>query len=261
MRDIFTGRLSPRISIIYSPFSGTGKSTALSIIAKTLGGEYAFVADLNLLLEDRATKAKIKNKRLVVIQDLPKNWKDFEWLKMVTGEDRVTFRAFLKDTETGDNKMKIWASGNYLSKIPNIHKAQMYTRRLSIINNTRQEPYPENPELIELIVKNESEKIISWILNLSDSECEYENGVIVRKEWEQIASPEIEFLEKYYRATTTESKITVRQIISNCYRITKQKIDVPTMLGSLKALGYSQWSNTIMNIEDAAKDSKNQSLN
>lgn len=259
LKAIFNNRIDSRISIIYGK-SGVGKSTGLTILAEILGNEYAFVVELNLFLEDRATRAKIKGKRLLIFQDLPKEWKDFTTLKTLTGELKKSERGFQKDTETFDNKLKIWASGNYLAEIPEIEKDAMYTRRLSLINNTRTEPYKEDSAFADRIIKNESEKIISWIINLTDEECEYENRETVQTEWENIASPEIKYLNHNYQTSATESSEPIMKIIKECFKSTSQNISLKQMMKSMRGLGYVIKNNTILNIEPILSDKKNQKL-
>jgi len=215
---------------------------------------------LKPLLEDKFIKAKINGKRLLVLQDLPKEWKDFTTIKTITGETKKSERGFMKDLVTFDNKIKIWASGNYLAQIPEIEKNAMYTRRLSLLHNARQEPYNENPEFAEKIIKEESEKIISWILNFSDKECQYENRETVQKEWESIASPEIEYLNRNWQSSENETKKSVMSIVKECYDKTGENISITQMIKSLKGLGYAVKNNMIFYIESMPIDKKNQKV-
>lgn len=259
LRAILQNRLDPKISIIHG-LSGVGKSTNLTILAEILGDEYALTVELNQLLEDKFIKAKIEGKRLLVLQDLPEEWKDFTIIKTITGETRKTERGFLKDSVTFDNKLKIWASGNYLAQIPEIEKDAMYTRRLSLLHNTRQEPYPENQKLAETIKKEEAEKIISWILNFSDEECQYEDKDTVRKEWENISSPEIEYLKNHWQPTTIDTKKPVMNIVHECYEKTGFKVPITRMIKSIKGVGYAVKYNMVFNIEPRLLDKKNKQV-
>jgi len=259
LKAIFNNRMDSRISVIHG-LSGVGKSTPLTILAKVLRNEYAFVVELNLFLEDRATRAKIKGKRLLVFQDLPKEWKDFTTLKTLTGELLKTERGFQQDSSTFDNKLKIWASGNYLADIPEIEKDAMYTRRLSLINNTRIEPYKEDSAFADKITEEEGEKIISWIVNLTDEECEYEDKAIVQTEWEGIASPEIKYLNHNYQTSGIESSEPIMKIIKECHKSTSHNVSLKQMLKSMRSLGYVIKNNTITNIEPILHDTTNQKL-
>jgi phage/plasmid-associated DNA primase len=249
LRSIFNSRVDSKISIIYGN-SGTGKSTPLVILVMLLGDEYGFTVELNQFLNDRATRAKIIGKRLLVFQDLPKEWKDFTTLKTITGELRKSERGFHQDEVQFDNKLKIWASGNYLAEIPQDEKDAMYTRRLSLIHNTRTIPYEENSEFVDDIISKEGEKIVSWIVNLADEQCQYEDKDAVQKEWEGIASPEIDYLQKHYQNSVVESNKAVMVLVKECKKATGGNITLSQMLKSLRGLGYVIRNNIVTNIED-----------
>lgn len=248
LKSIFVNYLDPKISIIYGQ-SGVGKSTPLAILTEILG-DYALTVELKQFLADKFIKAKINGKRLLVFQDMPKEWKDFTTLKTLTGEQRKTERGFMQDSVTFDNKLKIWASGNYLANIPEDEKDAMYTRRLSLIHNIRTKAYKEDSTLADKIVKEEGQKIISWILNFPDDECRYEDAETIKKEWENISSPEIEYLEKYYTMSDNETFISVKKIIDLFKQKTQQSISVQQMAKSLTGLGYEIKNNIIKNITD-----------
>ena len=249
LRSIFVNYLDPKISVLYGN-SGVGKSTPLLILVETLGEQYALSVELTQFLEDPFIRAKIIGMRLLVFQDLPREWKDFTTLKTLTGEQRKTERGFQQDSVTFDNKLKIWASGNYLAKIPEFEQDAMYTRRLSLIHNTRKEAHKEDPTFAEKIVKNEGEKIVSWILNFSDEECQYENKEIVQTEWEETASPEIAFLNKHYQLSNIPNDISVMRIVKNFQEKYQQRISIEQMVKTLKSMGYAVRNNIISNIED-----------
>lgn len=259
LKAILSNRLDPKISIIHGE-SGVGKSTPLTILARVLG-DYAFVAELDQLLTDKFIKAKIKDKRLVVLQDMPQNYKDFSQIKSLTGEELKQERGFHQDSETFENKIKIWGSCNYLAKIPDNEKNSMYSRRLSLVHNTRITPHKENPLLSEQVAKEEGEKIISWIFNLSAKECEYEDPQTVKKEWESLSNPEVEYLDKFWKlkTDTTDSSISVIQIKRDfeskflIERTLKQFKEV------LKEQGFIEQRNVIVNIEPVIQP-KNQGV-
>lgn len=126
----------------------------------------------------------------------------------------------------------------------------MYTRRLSLIHNIRKEAYPENGSFIDEIIGQEGEKIISWILNLSDEDCKYEDPRTVRREWENLSSPEIEYLEKYYeiRLDGEESKISIISVIRDFEEKTGGFIDIKQMGKVLRNQGYVVRYNIIENM-------------
>jgi len=253
LKAIFSGYLDPRISVIYG-LSGVGKSTGLTILVDILG-DYALAVDLDAFLKDSFIRAKIKGLRLLVFQDLPQEWKDFTQIKTITGEPSKSERGFHQDVVKFTNKLKIWGSGNYLAAIPENEKNAMYSRRLSLIHNNKQEPYPENSHLIEDVVRDEAEKIISWILNIPDEDCEYEDSKIIREEWEKIASPEIEFLEKYYDVIG-DSDVSVISIVKHFKEKMNISITVDRMAKALKNLGYVNKFNIIKNITKLPESAK-----
>lgn len=248
LRSALSNYLDSRISIIHG-LSRVGKSTGLNILAKVLD-QYALAIELNLFLEDKFIRAKVKGLRLLVFQEVPENWKHFSTIKALTGEQLKSERGFMQDSCKFENKLKIWASGNYLPKIPENEKNSMYTSRLSLIQNNRKEPYAENPKLLDEIAKNEGEKIISWILNLDDSECKYEDSKTLKEAWENLASPEIDYLENNYETTSDKNDTSIMTIIKNFRDRNPEKVmDINTMKDALESQGFIIKYNIIKNLK------------
>ena len=250
LRAIFTNYLDPKISVLYGA-SGVGKSTPLLILTQVVGEQYALTVELTQFLEDKFIRAKILGKRLVVFQDIPKQWKEFSTIKTLTGEQRKTERAFMQDSVTFDNKIKIWASGNYLAEIPEHEQDAMYTRRLSLIHNVRKTAHKEDPTFADKIVVEEGEKIVSWILNFDDAECEYEDKDTVRKEWEETASPEIAYINEHWQLSDYKNEMSVGKLVKDYQSLYQQRISIDQMAKTLKILGFSVYNNIIKNIEKA----------
>ena len=247
LRSILRNYLDPKISITHG-LSGVGKSTGPEILVIVLG-VYALSVSLDDFLNDRFIRAKIKGIRLLVFQDLPKVWSDFSQIKTLTGEQLRTERGFMQDAISFESKLKVWASCNYLPRIPEDEQNAMYSRRLSLIHNVRQEQYPEDSALIGRVAMEEGEKIISWILNLTDEECKYEDGKTVKAEWEVLASPEIGYLTTNWEFSDTDSKIPVIALVDDLKEKTGEEINIKQMSDALKNRGYVIEKNMIKNIK------------
>lgn len=257
LRSIFSGYHDPRISVLHG-ISRVGKTTLLSIICKLLGDEYAYSVDLEIFLEDRATMSEIVGKRLVVFQDLPENWKNFVPIKNITGESQINIRGFNKKAENTPNKIKIFATANQLPAIKESVKNAMYSARLSLIHNIEKKQFKEDGQLEKRIIENEGEKIISWIINLSDKECAYEDKDTIEKEWEELANPQEKWLESEYVITTDlDNKIPVKSLCNlfEAWSENSMKISIEQMTISLKTLGYSVYDNIVKNIITKPKPS------
>ena len=250
LRSVLSNYLDPKITVTHGN-SGVGKSTGLVILVILLK-DYALTLELDQLLSDKFIKAKTKNKRLLVLQDMPSTYKDFAAIKALTGEQQRTERGFMQDASTFENKLKIWGTGNYLAKIPENEKNAMYSRRLSLIHNIRELPYPEDSTLVDRIVKEEGEKIISWIVNLPDDECKYEDPQTVRREWENLSSPELEYLEKYWEINTSmdDSSISVMRVKRNFEEKYQMAISMKQFVLALEEQGYVIKYNVIKNIKE-----------
>ena len=129
MRSIFNGRQDSRLTILHG-ISRVGKTTLLNILVKVIGLDYAYPVDLGIFLSDRATMGEIAGKRLVVFQDTPEEWKEFAMIKNITGEQNTNIRRFNQKVKVTENKIKIFASANYLPEIKESEKNAMYTARL-----------------------------------------------------------------------------------------------------------------------------------
>lgn len=253
LRSVLQNTLDPKISVTHGN-SGVGKSTGLTVLVLILK-EYALTLELNQLLEDKFIKAQTRNKRLLVLQDMPNTFKDFAAIKALTGEQQRTERGFMQDAVSFENKLKIWGTGNYLAKIPENEKNAMYSRRLSLIHNKRELPYPEDPNLVNNIVENEGEKIISWILNLDDKDCIYEDPSTVRKEWENLSSPEIDFLTRHFEPSTDESEISLIRLRDNFRERYQNDISIKQLTNALKEMGYALKFNVVKGIKEIPANS------
>ena len=251
LRSVMKSRMDTKISVIHGK-SAVGKSTGLTILGMVLGDEYHFTTTVSDFINDRATRAKIKNKRLLVFQDMPDKFKDFSIIKSIAGEHKQSIRGFNQANVSFTNKLKIWGSCNYLPEIPEKERNPMFTQRLSLLTNTRVIPFEADDSLAERVSIAEGEEILSFMVNLKDEECQYENPKSLSKRWLSIQSPEITFLDKYYEITEEVVEVPVSRIIKKYKDVTGEKISLDTLINTMKGEGYSikYGSNLITNIHE-----------
>ena len=185
-----------KMTVIHG-FSGVGKSTGLSIIAKILG-PYSMVTELKQLLTDKPTQSNLKGKLFLVIQELPPFWNKLDMLKIMLGETTFHGRKNYGDHDQWDNTITVSSSTNNPPPIPEEEKQNMHTRRLSLVHNTRKKPYPEDPKLEDEIIKEEGSDIISYLVNLMKDDYKYEDKQTNQEEWEKLASPENDIIERCF---------------------------------------------------------------
>lgn len=256
LRAILTAHKDFRLSVFYG-ISNVGKSLMLAILCGILGDRYALQIDYNDLMNDRASKAKIVGKIMVVIQEMPDKEINLADMKGLLGESKLAIRGYMSDLKTEDNKVKWFATTNSLPPVKDSDKNAMFTNRLSLSQNTRTEPYPYDPEMEGRIIKAEGEKILSWILNLPDEECTYEDSETVRYAWEVESVPEIKWLENEYQDTDNEmDKIPVRtmkKLFEAQWKDGKQKRDMEGFSNSIQSLGYPVFKGTVKFIQKKSK--------
>ncbi len=73
----------------------------------------------------------------------------------------------------------------------------------------------------------------------------------MQTEWEETASPEIAFLNKFYQLSNTVNEISVMKIVKNYQEKYQQRISIEQMAKTLKTMGYAVRNNIISNIEEA----------
>ena len=252
LRSIIKSKMDAKISVIHGQ-SAVGKSTGLTILGMILGDEYHFTTTVADFINDRATRSKIKNKRLLVFQDMPDKFKDFSIIKSVAGEHKQSIRGFNQANSTFTNKLKIWGSCNYLPEIPEKERNPMFTQRLSLIVNERTTPFEANDSFAEEVVNSEGEKILSYLVNLKEDECQYENPKALAKRWLGIQSPEITFLDKYYELSDESLvEFPASRVLKKYKEVTGEKISLDTLISTMKNEGYSikYGSNIISNISE-----------
>ena len=253
LRSIFSGHLDSRISTIIGK-NRVGKTSIVNIVKESMGNEYAMSVELDVFLKDRATQSKIKGKRLVIFQDLSDIWEDFARLKVLTGESSLMIREFGKEADQNPNKVKFFITGNQIPSIKKSQKDSMYSARLSLIHNTRTEKYEEDERFEDRIIEAEAEKIISWIINLPDSECKYEDSATVRMEWEKSANPEVEWLKEHYEDSTNfDDKMTVKRLVDEFREFSGIDRDNEMFAESMRPLGYVIHYGVIKNIVTRTK--------
>ena len=236
-----------RISVIYGE-SGVGKSTGLAILQHILGSDNAMSVNLEDFIKDRATQAKVIGKLLIIFQDMPSTFKGFTPMKILTGETTLNIRGFNKDAKQGKNTAKFFASANYLFDIPKIEENAMFSRRLSLITNTRKLQFEEDATFAQRIAEKEGDFIISWLLQI-DSSVKYEAREDVRKLWTDIQSPQNPFLKKYYEfSEDKDSQIPTNAVKLHYEELENTEIDLKVLKNSLYNQGYSFNGAMITNI-------------
>lgn len=249
LKSIIKSRHDPKISVIHGA-SAVGKSTTLNILGLVLGNEYAFSTTVSDFITDRATRSNIRNKRLLVFQDMPEQFKDFAIIKSIAGEINQSIRGFNQANTPFPNKLKIWGSCNYLPEIPEKERNAMFTQRLSLITNTRTLPHEPNDSLAEDVAEAEGEKIISWLVNLPDEDCKYEDRNTLAKRWVSIQSPEIAWLDECYEIYEEKSEVPVSRLLIAYKKKTGNKISMEQMIKTLEKESYSIKNNIILNIRE-----------
>jgi hypothetical protein len=249
LKSALTPRLDSRMTVIHGR-SRVGKSAGMTILYSVLNrnSEYAMTVELSQL-DDHFIKAKIIGKTLIILSELPKTIRDFAGLKSMTGETQKTERGFHKDAETFTNMIKIIATTNNLVKIPEEEKNAFYSARLSLVHNTRIEPYEHTEDFEKDIVEEEGEKIISWIINMTEEECQYEDRHTVASEWEGLAAPELDYMLKYWEYGAAAEPIPIMKIKKDFE--SKYNIIIPSIklfIKNLEELGYYISKNAVHDI-------------
>ena len=249
LKSALTPKLDSRISVIHGR-SRVGKSAGMTILYSVLNrnSDYAMTVELSQL-DDHFIKAKIIGKTLVVLSELPKTIRDWGSLKSLTGETQKTERGFHKDAESFTNMIKIIATTNNIPKIPEQEKNAFYSARLSLIHNTRIEAYKHTEDFERDIVESEGEKIVSWIINLPDEDCVYEESNTVRKEWDGLATPELEYMEKFWKYGDAVEPIPIMRIKKDFEE--KYQVAIPSVklfIDSLTEMGYYVFKNAVHDI-------------
>jgi len=190
---------------------------------------------------DPFIQAKIKDKLLVVFLDMPQEFDSYmNLIKTFTGETNQTVRGFHQDAEQNLKVIaKFWGATNNLFPIPYTEKDPMFNRRLSLITKDIPKiPYPEDSDYAENIARDEGSDIVSWILNLTDEECQYEPKEVVQPLWESLSEPERKWIDENFEEDAIVLPISIVQLIKEFVSETKSNTNAIFMEKLLKEMGY-----------------------
>ena len=238
--------LDPKMSVIHGN-SGVGKSTGLSIIAKLLG-QYAMVSELNQLMFDKDTKAHLKDKLFLVIQELPQKWKSLNVLKIMLGEQKFSGRKNFGHHDEWDNVIKSFSSANYLPEIPEEEQNAMHSRRLSLIHNTREEAYAEDPTLEERIIEKEGSEILSYLVNLMQEDNKYESKIINQEAWEKLSNPEDAIIQKNFDYELGAQDISIFTLMRTFKQKHNLKLSKSRLEEAFEKAGYNVYASNVKNM-------------
>jgi len=250
LKAIFQPKLDSTISVIHG-LSGAGKSTGVSILGKILG-DYALFVRPQDLVADKFMKAELKDKQILILLELPLDFSDFNYIKTLTGENTNSIRGiYSKADKNTKTTLKIWSSTNYLCKIPEHEKDSMFNRRLSLIEKGLPEkPYKNNTEFDDEVIESEGSDIISWILNLTDEECQYESKETVQKAWENISNPEQKWIKNNFVWSSVTDEKSLYDLLKKFEQVTKTKTDAKNLETELKELGYFVRQGIVRNLKE-----------
>ena len=250
LKSIFQPKLDSRISVIHG-LSGSGKSTGLSIIGLLLG-DNAMMIRPSTFASQPFIQAKIKDKLLVVFLDMPEDFDSYmNLMKTFTGESNQTVRGFHQDAELNLKVIaKFWGATNNLFSVPFNEKDPMFNRRLSLMTKDIPEtPYPEDSDYAEIVAKEEGSDIVSWILNLTDEECQYEPKEVVQPLWESISDPVRKWIEENFEENSISDQISIVKLIKEFVSETKSNTNAIFMEKLLKEIGYPVRSGIISRLK------------
>ena len=250
LKSIFQPKLDSRISVIHG-LSGSGKSTGLSILGNLLEHN-AMMIRPSTFASQPFIQAKIKDKLLVVFLDMPEDFDSYmNLMKTFTGESNQTVRGFHQDAELNLKVIaKFWGATNNLFSVPFNEKDPMFNRRLSLMTKDIPEtPYPEDSDYAEIVAKEEGSDIVSWILNLTDEECQYEPKEVVQPLWESISDPVRKWIEENFEENSISDQISIVKLIKEFVSETKSNTNAISMEKLLKEIGYPVRSGIISRLK------------
>ena len=210
------------------------------------------VIDNSKLIKDPASRIELKDKLLVVIQELPQVWNEFDHIKRITGDKEISERGNFRNLTGIENTIKFFATVNNLPRIPTKDENAMFGRRLSLMTNTKKTPYPQNDTFEDEIIESEGDEILSYLANLTSKNPSYMNGLETKRLWKSLANPELEYIERHFRSANPDEvgeKIPLQTILKELKKqFPDQTITVDDIVDTCKEIGINVFARCLDNV-------------